>query len=256
MSEAEEIGETPPRLGFRTLDEVRRSGDAGWDLVESAELADPERQRDVEQRLLPGEDTHALRIRRSWIWVDYAALVLWHVAARWALEGRWSDASAANAVAKLGDEEFEELVVKVERDGGQAQVRSNDPPPADLYHSSIDGHVAPVLQTAAARSRIGLRNLWGSVASGIVWSTGRICRQLEIEVPVRRLGAFLDGRPELADKGEIVRAEGAGPWAICLHRSTCCLWFRADPGNLCGNCVLASRDRVMAWVESADGTDS
>jgi ferric iron reductase protein FhuF len=248
--------ETAPRLGFRTLEAATRSGTG--ELISCIELADPHRQRAIEEQLLPGEDTHSNRIRRSWIWVDYAGILLSRVAQAWVLVGGAADTSAANTVVMLGREGFEEFFLRVGSVISPAEGISTGAPAEPLYRSAIDEHLAPVLRAASASSRVGLHNLWGSVASTIVRVTGEACRGRDIDVPVDRLQAFLDGRAELSDKGTIVRSEIANRRGLVgFHRATCCLWFRVDPGQMCGDCVLSTRERVLAALEAvvADGAE-
>jgi ferric iron reductase protein FhuF len=256
MAGSGEVEESAPRPGFRTLEEVSLAGSD--ELIECAELADPDRQREIEERLLPGEDAHRNRIRRSWIWVDYAGILLSRVAEAWVLEGGVADTSAANSVVMLGQEGFEEFFLRVGSAISPAGGISTGSPAEPLYRSAIDEHLEPVLRAASASSRVGLHNLWGSVASTIVRVTGEACRGRDIDVPVDRLQAFLDGRAELSDKGTIVRSQIADRRGIVgFHRATCCLWFRVDPGQMCGDCVLSTRERVLATLEAvaADGAE-
>lgn len=240
MSE-DALGE-PSLHGLRvpTVDELRRSASGPIELAACTQATDPVFRRDLGERYEPGEDTARMRIRRSWVWVDYARNVLGQAGKRWLFEDVATDVSAENTMVELGTygvETFAVLERHESRDVG------------DLYRWVIDEHVEPVLRVASRESKVGMRNLWGSVAAALAGQTIETSTELGVAVPVERLRAFLDGRRELAGKGELVWVDDrADP--VVFHRDTCCLWFRVDVGERCGDCVLSTREEVLAAYRS------
>jgi len=237
-------GERSP-FGLRVpgVDELRRSAGEPRELVACSQMTDEGFRRELAERYEPGEDSPRMRIRRSWIWVDYALSVLGQAGRRWLFEEVATDVAAGNTLAELGRYGVEAFGVLERRESDDV---------ADLYRWAIDAHVQPVLLAASRESKVGMRNLWGSVVSGLVGRTIETSVDLGVPVPVDRLQALLGGRRELAGKGELVWLdEGSDPAGF--HRNTCCLWFRVDVGERCLDCVLASRQEVLASLRASKG---
>lgn len=111
-----------------------------------------------------------------------------------------------------------------------------------LAGALFDDHLAPLVAAVRAQVPISERLLWGSVASSV--ASGK--RLIGVQRPeaadraVRVAERLLDTGP-LAGTGE--RRAPTGPdhgWTF--RRRSCCLFYRARDGGLCGDCVL-TRER-------------
>jgi ferric iron reductase protein FhuF len=242
---------SPYGLRFLTLEEAF-AGDASPEVTHCTAITDTLFRRRSEERFEPGPDSPRLRIRRSWVWVDYVAILMGRAVLRLLLEGVAEDVSASNTVVELGEQGFEGFMVREDR--GEL-VGPDDP--SLVYKWAIDDHASAVMRATTASSKVGARNLWGSVVAHIVRTSIQTCDRLGLEVPVDRLDAILRGRPELAGKGDFVWLDAEhGPRLAGFHRSTCCLWFRADPGERCRDCVLATREEFVASLSAEPMAES
>lgn len=210
----------------------------------------PELQASIERRIVGGGDRLPDRIQRSWVWVDYVAELLASAAIMWLRGERVGDLSRSNMAVELTDEGFERFYVR--EPAPEATPAGTDRAMRQVLDRAIDHHAAAMLQRASASTGVGPRNLWGSVAASIVSASVDDFRHRGRILPVDRLRAFLDRRPELSAKGEIIVLDDRrGPPAVGYHRATCCLWFRVDPGERCGGCMLSSREEAEREIRSA-----
>jgi ferric iron reductase protein FhuF len=219
-------------------------------VIESADLLDQGRQREVTLQVFPDAQPGRDRILRSWLWVDYAELVLPTVFVSWLLGEPVPDLSATNSVAELDVGWFTSVQAKTPR-VVEASAGDRDDLDAGL-RAAIDRHVGPVLAGASAITRIGLRTMWGSVASAIVTRAPVYAAARGGRIDPRDLEAAIGRRPELAGKGEVVCVEHDGSLRFGFHRSTCCLWFRLEPGRMCEGCVMAPREELIAALRSPE----
>jgi hypothetical protein len=102
-----------------------------------------------------------------------------------------------------------------------------------LRTSLVDAHLAPLIGQLAARSKLGARTLWGSVASGIAHGVARAASVLPdraVTISEELLaGLGLDDLVELAE----------GPdRSLRVRRRTCCLAFKLPQPKVCTDCCL------------------
>lgn len=101
-------------------------------------------------------------------------------------------------------------------------------------------HLAPIVEQLHARTRVGRRLLWGSVAHAIALPLARRVPEPADFVPrfLRWIGAPVDGLVEVGCvEGEVV-----------VTRRTCCLAFRGSCASgegptLCAYCPVATRQQ-------------
>lgn len=109
--------------------------------------------------------------------------------------------------------------------------------PSDLAALLIDEHLTPLVAAVRAQVSISERVLWGSVASSVA-SGKRLVGTVRATAVAERLLAT----GPLAGTGD--RLPPVGPdcdWSF--RRRSCCLYYRAPNGGLCGDCVLSARSR-------------
>ncbi|MFF1448194.1 (2Fe-2S)-binding protein [Streptomyces sp. NPDC058274] len=97
-----------------------------------------------------------------------------------------------------------------------------------------EGHLVPLAAALRARYAVAPRLLWGNAGSALAATVRQIARW-----------AHANDRPEAADRA---RALGAGLFAHpdlagtldagTLRRRSCCLYYRAPGGGLCGDCCF------------------
>lgn len=117
------------------------------------------------------------------------------------------------------------------------------PDPADaaanLAELLFDAHLGPLVDAVRAQVAISARLLWGNVASSVAAGKRLVGEQrpavadraAEIAERLLEIGP-------LAGSGELLAPEGADRmWTF--RRRSCCLFYRAPSGGLCGDCVLA-----------------
>ncbi|MGQ0574049.1 MAG: (2Fe-2S)-binding protein [Pseudonocardia sp.] len=111
----------------------------------------------------------------------------------------------------------------------------------------LDAHLAPLVAAVRAQVRISARLLWGNVASSVAAGKRLVGQQRPDHAgrAAEIAGRLLDMGP-LAGAGELLApAEPDRGWTF--RRRSCCLFYRAPGGGLCGDCAL---DTVPG-----DGTD-
>ncbi|WP_308294733.1 IucA/IucC family C-terminal-domain containing protein [Streptomyces sp. JJ66] len=109
------------------------------------------------------------------------------------------------------------------------------PPPADpvthLRATVLDAHLVPLLAATRAEVRVSARLLWGNAASALAGALIQLGRPARAETWV----ADLLAAPPLAGTGQL------GPGGF--RRSTCCLYYRAPGGSVCGDCCFTTPPR-------------
>jgi hypothetical protein len=104
-----------------------------------------------------------------------------------------------------------------------------------LRSSLIDAHLAPVVDRLHARTHLGTRTLWGSLASGVAHGISRAADT----VPGSTLDvahALLDG----LDLGGLVDLTPDPSGRLQIRRRTCCLAFTLPEAKICSGCVITT----------------
>jgi ferric iron reductase protein FhuF len=112
-----------------------------------------------------------------------------------------------------------------------------DDPLASLHAELIDGHLAPLVDTAHRACRVGEALLWSNVGASCASAFGAFMGPLpERQGEIRdRAGAFFgSARPELGGSGQLVPVGTQWAW----ERRACCLWYKASGGSRCADCSL------------------
>lgn len=125
------------------------------------------------------------------------------------------------------------------------RVRSAGDPLTQLHDAVVDGHLAPLVDTAHAACRVGEPLLWSNVGAGFASSFGAFMGPLPLRrAEIRdRFAAFLAvARPELSGSGRIEPVGSAWAW----ERSACCLWYKTESGSRCEDCSLWSPEERQA----------
>jgi len=136
---------------------------------------------------------------------------------------------------------------------------SADDPLAGLHAALIDGHLAPLVDTAHRACRVGEALLWSNVGASCASAFGAFMGPLpERQGEIRdRAGAFFgSARSELAGSGLLVPVGTQWAW----ERRACCLWYKASGGSRCADCSLwtgAERgERYAAAVAAQVGAEA
>jgi ferric iron reductase protein FhuF len=149
----------------------------------------------------------------------------------WLLSGRTLDVSPGNVSIVLG---------RGRPNGIDLAVVTASPGPApveDVHAGLIDGHLAPLVDTAHRSCRVGAALLWGNVAASCASSFAAVAGALparRVEIRDRAEAFFATARPEVRDGGRLVRVGERCSW----ERRSCCLWYSTESAWLCEDCSL------------------
>ncbi|MFG2292195.1 (2Fe-2S)-binding protein [Streptomyces sp. NPDC048603] len=112
--------------------------------------------------------------------------------------------------------------------------------PGAALGETVLAHLAGLQETVRRRYGVSPHTLRGNSASGLVGAlrelAGRVPGAGPVAAPV--VAALLDEAGPLAGTGRFVYEEGLG---AAFVRRSCCLYYRAPGGGLCGDCVLRTR---------------
>lgn len=107
--------------------------------------------------------------------------------------------------------------------------------------AQLEENLAPLIAAVREQVPISERLLWGSVASSV--ASGKRLIGVERPTAAARAAQVAEG---LLDTGRLAGAGERRPpeppdhlWTFRRH--SCCLYYRAGGGGLCGDCVLLSR---------------
>jgi len=129
---------------------------------------------------------------------------------------------------------------------------------ADLAAALIDGHLAPLVDTAHRSCRVGAALLWGNAAAMVVAAfaafelapthDGRTVRE-------RAEDLLAASRPDVRNAGRLVPVGDGFAW----ERNSCCLWYRTESAWMCEDCSLrpaADREqRDAAMIDRQGDTE-
>jgi hypothetical protein len=104
-------------------------------------------------------------------------------------------------------------------------------PPEAAWRAIVDANLAPLAEAVRREVRVGLRLLWGNVASAMAGSLAVLARTGHARLEDLTAAAWASP-PELA---------GLGSWAgppLRFRRTTCCLYERLPGAGRCGDCSL------------------
>ncbi|MDT0303768.1 (2Fe-2S)-binding protein [Streptomonospora wellingtoniae] len=111
---------------------------------------------------------------------------------------------------------------------------------ADLVAEHVVGAVlTPLADAVRAHARLAPRLLYGNAASALAGAAATLAEaRPEHAADAYALARLLLGRPPLRGLGGFAHA-APGPGAFT--RTTCCLYYRAAAGAVCGDCPIAAR---------------
>jgi hypothetical protein len=116
------------------------------------------------------------------------------------------------------------------------RVRARPGNAATVAQVVVDAHLEPLCAALRARYRVAEGLLRGNAGSALA-STARLLEQWagahgrpEVAARARGLTADLFAHPYLADAGVLTGA--------AFRRRSCCLYYRAPGGGLCGDCCF------------------
>jgi hypothetical protein len=118
--------------------------------------------------------------------------------------------------------------------GGAIELSVADPSlvaPDAAWRAIVDANLAPLAEAVRREVRIGLRLLWGNVASALAGSLAALARTGHASLE-DLIAAPWSSPPELA---------GLGSWStspLTFRRTTCCLYERLPGAGRCGDCSL------------------
>lgn len=105
-----------------------------------------------------------------------------------------------------------------------------------IREAVLHGHLVPLVAAVRRDTRVSERLLWGNAGSALAGAAGQLTAW-----------ARTHGRPDAAARARalaagllddpLLRGTGA-PYGPGFRRRTCCLYYRAPGGGLCGDCAL------------------
>jgi len=185
-------------------------------------------------RLSAEDPTLRPRVAASTVQLDLTARLVSPALGGAALRGLVPDLSADRAWWTVSDADAAPFCVP---DLEVREVVDLDDAVQALLELVLEGSVATLVEATLGIAGVAEQILWGNVASALA-GAGTV------------IGA---ARPELADRcREIVSALVARPLLAgtgsyqqrTFRRTTCCLFYLAPGGGLCGDCVLAAPSRT------------
>jgi hypothetical protein len=128
-------------------------------------------------------------------------------------------------------------------DPGGRPVPDVDAAAAALADALFDAHLAPLVAAVRAQVAVSERVLWGNVASSV--ASGKRLVGVERPAAAGRAAAVAERLLEAGPlRGTGERRPAAEPDRVwSFRRRSCCLYYRARDGGLCGDCVLLDRPR-------------
>lgn len=124
---------------------------------------------------------------------------------------------------------------------------------AGLHEVVLTEHLLPLAEILHRKTRAGLRQLRGGIASGTAMAFCAATREqpgVDAELMFRRWTEFVTDAPgDLAPLGDTAIVGSA----LCYLRNTCCLYYTAaeSAGIPCATCCLTSRgDRLAAYCRT------
>ncbi|MFC0628674.1 hypothetical protein [Kribbella deserti] len=163
----------------------------------------------------------------------------------WALHGIVLDVRPENLWLKPAEDAGIEAVA----------IRSLEPLPgglATLYDVTLAGHLLPLADELHRRTRAGLRQLRGGVASGTAMAFCAATRETvaaDPKVLAEKWAEFVGGAPcGLNALGEVTTVNRGGRDILVYLRNTCCLYYSCADGSgkCCASCCLTPRQDRLA----------
>jgi ferric iron reductase protein FhuF len=219
-----------------TVDYLRVSvGDsADGDWLDCERLtSDPDALGDLARSTAAGRGTERDDVAMSLLVQGYAFRIASVAIGAWLLDDLVLDVAPARTAIAIGRDRPNAL-----RFDDVRSVAADDPL-AGLHTQLVDGHLAPLVDTAHRACRVGEALLWSNVAASCASSFGAFMGPLaERQGEIReRAGAFFgSARPELGGSGQLVPVGTQWAW----ERRACCLWYKASGGSRCADCSLWS----------------
>ena len=109
---------------------------------------------------------------------------------------------------------------------------------AALAELLVEEHFGPLVAAVRAQVPVSEQVLWGNAASTV--ASGKrlvVAERPAAAVRAAEVAAGLLAAGPLADRGELLAPQGPDRvWSF--RRRSCCLYYRARDGGLCGDCVL------------------
>ncbi|MFI5979656.1 (2Fe-2S)-binding protein [Streptomyces sp. NPDC051555] len=110
--------------------------------------------------------------------------------------------------------------------------------PGEELGATVLGNLAVLEAGLRARYALSPRVLRGNAASGLVGSLRVLLDRVPGGDAVALTAALLADEGPLGATGTFVHEEGLG---VAFVRRSCCLYYKAPGGGLCGDCVLRTR---------------
>ncbi|MET0460254.1 MAG: IucA/IucC family C-terminal-domain containing protein, partial [Ilumatobacteraceae bacterium] len=149
----------------------------------------------------------------------------------WLLSGRTLDVAPGNVSIALGRGRPNAI------DLADASMSVEAASVAAVHAGLIDGHLAPLVDTAHRSCRVGAALLWGNVAASCASSFAALAGELPargVEIGDRAEEFFATARAEIGDGGRLVRVGERFAW----ERRSCCLWYKTESAWMCEDCSL------------------
>jgi ferric iron reductase protein FhuF len=214
---------------------------------------DPDELTDLVRSTMAGRGTDRLDVATSLFVQGYAFRIASAAIGGWLLADAVLDLSPTTTSIALGRHRPNAVALHGPR------LAATGATVADLHHHLIEGHLAPLVESAHTACRIGRPLLWANVGAGCASSFGAFMDPLpdrRLDIRARAIEFFDRARPELAASGRLVPIGPLWAW----ERSACCLWYRTDSGFKCEDCSLWSaeekadrRNRILARIGSETG---
>lgn len=176
------------------------------------------------------------RVAASIAYLGLAARIWSITLAPTVLEGRVPDLNASRLYWDPRGSTPDDLWLLPPPTAGDASPASAPELTTGLISLVHDGHLAPLATATRQVSRVSERLLWGNAASALGGTLGQLthwCLERKLTSQARLTRELT---ATLLDHGQL---RGTGSLdALSFARSTCCLYYRAPGGGLCGDCVF------------------
>jgi ferric iron reductase protein FhuF len=239
-----------------TVDYLRVSvgeapADADW-LAATRLVGDPAYLRAVVRSTARGRGTDQDDVALSLFTQGYAFRIASVAIGAWLISGDVLDVAPSRVHIALGRDRPNAVLLDQASLMGVAKGEAL----AQLHRTLIDGHLAPLVDTARSACRIGEALLWANVAAACASSFGAFMAPWpdRHRAIADQFEAFLaTAEPEVRRGGRVVHIGTGWAW----ERSACCLWYQTESGFKCEDCSLWTdeerRARYVALVEPDGG---
>jgi ferric iron reductase protein FhuF len=226
------------RVSVRELTAASEEWMPGAGLVHDADVLYDTMRTTMDARGIDRDD-----IGMSLIVQGYAFRIASVAIGTWLVSGGCVDVSPDNVSIQFGRNRPNAVLLDEARWAVEPSLVGRPEAVSQLHEHLIDGHLAPMVDTARRRCRVGSRLLWSNIATSCASAFGAFMgvdlpepRQRWIVIRDAANEFFAAARPELAVGGDVVPIGPIWAW----QRNACCLYYQHTETSKCDDCSLFS----------------